>query len=210
MMIFPISFIFFLTLSSSYASVQDFCVADYTAPQGPAGYSCKIPANITVDDFVYTGLGVAANTSNINNVGITPAFSAQFPGLNGLGLSLLRADFAVGGVSPIHVHRGASELILVVEGTIIAGFIDSNNKVYLKSLKKGDTMILPQGLLHFQKNGGDTPALLFAAFNSENPGVQLLEIALFQSDFPTELIAQTTLLDTAQIKKLKGLLGGTN
>ncbi|KAM5547238.1 auxin-binding protein ABP19a [Rosa sericea] len=209
-MILPIFFIFFLTFSSSYAAVQDFCVADYTAPQGPAGYSCKNPANVTADDFVYSGLAVAGNTSNLNKVGINPAFAGQFPGLNGLGLSLVRADFEVGGVGPLHLHHGASELILVVQGTIIAGFIATDNTVYLKTLKQGDIMLLPQGLLHFQKNGGDTPALLFASFNSENPGVQLLENALFQSDLPTELISQTTFIDTAEIKKLKGLLGGTN
>ncbi|XP_062010735.1 auxin-binding protein ABP19a-like isoform X2 [Rosa rugosa] len=192
------------------ANYADFCVADYAAPQSPAGYSCKNPANVTVDDFVYTGLEVAGNTSNIIKAGLKPAFVSQFPGLNGLGLSLARADLAVGGVLPLHTHQRATEIILIVEGTVVAGFIDSNNKVYLKTLKKGDIMVLPPGLFHFQVNGGDTPVLEFAAFSSANPGVQILENSLFQNDLPTELIAQTTFLEAAQIKKLKGFLGGTN
>ena len=163
MMIFPIFFIVLLTSSSSDAAVQDFCVADYTAPQSPAGYSCKSPANVTVDDFVYSGLGVAGNTSNSNKAGIGAAFAGQFPGLNGLGLSMVRADLAVGGVGPLHLHHGASELVLVVQGTIKAGFIASDNTVYIKTLKKGDIMIFPQSLLHFQVNVGDTPAFYLQA-----------------------------------------------
>lgn len=51
---------------------------------------------------------------------------------------------------------------------------------------------------------------MYAVFSSDDPGVQILQNALFQNDFQTELIAKTTLLDTAEIKKLKALLGGTN
>ncbi|KAM5576904.1 auxin-binding protein ABP19a-like [Rosa sericea] len=230
-------FIFFLIFSSSYAAIQDFCVADYTAPPSsagyscknpsdvnvgdfcvadytappsPAGYSCKNPSDVKVDDFVYSGLGVPGNSSNINKFILKTAFVAQFPGLNGLGISLARGDLEVGGVSPMHSHRGASEAILIAEGKVISGFIALDNKAYVKTLKKGDIMVLPQGLLHFQVNAGDTPALIFASFSSDNPGVQVLETALFQNDLHTELIAQTTLLDTTEIKKLKCLLGGTN
>ncbi|XP_062011057.1 auxin-binding protein ABP19a-like [Rosa rugosa] len=210
MMISSIFFIFFLILSSSYAAVQDFCVADYTAPPSPAGYSCKNPSDVKVDDFVYSGLGVPGNNLKLNKVRLQAAFVAQFPGLNGLGISLARADMEVGGVVPMHTHRGASEVILVAEGKVIAGFITSDNKAYVKNLKKGDIMVLPRGLLHFQVNAGDTRALVFASFSSDDPGVQNLETALFQNDLRTELIAQTTLLDSAEIKKLKGLLGGTN
>ncbi|XP_061352512.1 auxin-binding protein ABP19a-like [Gastrolobium bilobum] len=207
-MILIIFFIFSL-LSLSNASVLDFCVADYTAPNGPAGYSCKKPAKVTVDDFVYTGLGNPGNTSNIIKASVLPAFDAQYPGVNGLGISVARLDLAKGGVIPLHTHPGASELLVVVQGTICAGFVSSDNSVYLKTLKKGDIMVFPQGLLHFQINGGGTPALAFVSFGSANPGLQILDFALFKSNFPTELITATTFLDAAQVKKLKGVLGGS-
>jgi len=196
-------------LSLSHASVVDFCVADYTAPNGPAGYSCKKPAKVTVNDFVYSGLGTAGNTSNIIKAAVTPAFDAQFPGVNGLGISIARLDLAPGGVIPLHTHPGASELLVAVEGEICAGFIDSSNTVYLQTLGKGDIMVFPQGLLHFQINSGDSQALAFVSFSSANPGLQILDFALFKSDFPTELITQTTFLDAAVVKKLKGVLGGS-
>ncbi|XP_047164768.1 auxin-binding protein ABP19a-like [Vigna umbellata] len=196
-------------LSLSHASVVDFCVADYTAPNGPAGYSCKKPAHVTVNDFVYSGLGIAGNTSNIIKAAVTPAFDAQFPGVNGLGISVARLDLAADGVIPLHTHPGASELLVVVEGQICAGFVDSGNNVYLKTLEKGDIMVFPQGLLHFQINSGNSQALAFVSFGSANPGLQILDFALFKSDFPTELITQTTFIDAAVVKKLKGVLGGS-
>ncbi|KAK7411865.1 hypothetical protein VNO78_03308 [Psophocarpus tetragonolobus] len=203
-------FLFILSiLSISHASVVDFCVADYTAPNGPAGYSCKTPSKVTVDDFVYSGLATAGNTSNIINAAVTPAFDAQFPGLNGLGISVARLDLAPGGVIPLHTHPGASELLFVVQGKICTGFVASDNTVYLKTLQKGDVMVYPQGLLHFQINAGGSQGLAIVSFSSANPGLQILDFALFKSDFPTELIAQTTFLPEEVIKKLKGVLGGS-
>ena len=63
-MFLPILFLFSLLSSSSRALVQDFCVADLSLPDGPAGYPCKNPAKVTVDDFVYSALGVAGNVGN--------------------------------------------------------------------------------------------------------------------------------------------------
>ncbi|XWS26605.1 hypothetical protein CRYUN_Cryun26dG0045100 [Craigia yunnanensis] len=206
-MLLPIFFIFSFLVSSSNA--LDFCVADLNAPQGPAGYSCKKPETVTIDDFVFSGLGVAGNTSNLIKAAVTPAFDAQFPGVNGLGISMARLDLAVDGVVPMHTHPGASEILVVIQGSICAGFISSANKVYFKSLKKGDIMVFPRGLLHFQINAGKTLALAYVSFSSPSPGLQILDFALFGNDLPSDIIEETTFLDDAQVKKLKGVLGGT-
>ncbi|CAO2842012.1 unnamed protein product [Amaranthus hypochondriacus] len=205
-----ILFSFFFHLSFAQTNIVDFCVADFNYPVGPAGFPCKNPANLTADDFVYSGLGVAGNTSdNIFAVSVSSAIDLTFPALNGLGISMSRLDIGVGGVVPIHSHR-VSELIIVIEGTIIAGFIDSNDKVYSKTLNKGDIMIFPQSLLHFQVNVGNTPALAFVTLNSANPNFQLTTTSLFANDLPTEIIRKISLLDVTQIKKLKSIFGGTN
>ena len=94
MKMLQILFLLFILLSSTNALVQDFCVANLKGPDGPAGYPCKTEAKVTVDDFVFSGLGKAGNTSNIIKAAVTPAFVAQFPGVNGLGLSLARLDLA--------------------------------------------------------------------------------------------------------------------
>lgn len=199
---------FYFLVSSSHAAVQDFCVADLKAPQGPAGYSCKTPAKVTVDDFVYSGLGVAGNTSNFIKASINTAFADKFPGLNGLGLSMARVDLAPGGAIPMHSHPGASETLLVAKGSVIAAFVSSDNTVYSKTLKEGDIMVFPQGLLHFEVNTGQTPALIWVSFSSSNPGLQILSYALFRSSLPSELIEKTTFLDDDEVKRLKALLGG--
>jgi len=205
-----VSLLSLFTISSA-TSVVDFCVADLQYPVTPAGYPCKNPANLTVDDFVFSGLGVAGDTSadSLFKVAVTGAFDLSFPALNGLGLSMFRLDIGVGGVVPIHTHR-VSELILVIEGTIIAGFIAEDNTAYFKTLNKGDIMIFPASLLHFQVNVGKYPALAFVSLNSANPGFQLTTTSLAANDLPTKVIEKITLLDGAQVKKLKEIFGGTN
>ncbi|XP_020232204.1 germin-like protein subfamily 3 member 1 [Cajanus cajan] len=208
-MLLHIVFLLSLLLSTSNASVQDFCVADLKGADGPAGFPCKAPATVTSDDFVYPGLAEAANVTNIINAAVTPAFVGQFPGVNGLGLSAARLDLGPGGVIPLHTHPGANELLVVIHGHITAGFISSANIVYEKTLKKGELMVFPQGLLHFQVAAGKKSALAFAIFSSANPGLQILDFALFASNFSTPLVTKTTFLDPALVKKLKAVLGGS-
>lgn len=207
---FKLVFLLAVVILNSDAAVQDFCVGDLKAPESPSGYSCKSVANVTVDDFVFSGLGAAGNTNSIIKAAVTPAFAAQFPAVNGLGISAGRLDLAAGGVIPMHTHPGASEILLVTQGQITAGFVSSANSVYLKTLKKGDLMVFPQGLLHFQVSAAGYTSVGFVFFSSSNPGLQITDFALFANDLPTKLVAATTFLDEATIKKLKGVLGGTN
>ncbi|KAL5698230.1 Auxin-binding protein ABP19a [Ranunculus cassubicifolius] len=206
-MVFYTSLFLFALLFASSANAGDFCVGDLKGPLTPSGYHCK--AKVTVDDFVYSGLAAAGNTTNIISAAVTPAFAAQFPGLNGLGISIARLDLAPGGVIPFHTHPAGNEVLLVLSGAIDCGFVSSANTVYLKTLKRGDVMIFPQGLLHFQINSGNHPAIASVTFSSSSPGLQILDFALFANDLPTQLVAKTTFLDPTTIKKLKSVLGGT-
>ena len=78
--------LFSFLLSSSLAAAKDLCVADFKATQGPAGYQCKVPEEVVVDDFVYSGLNVAGNFSDIVKSAFNTAIVDLLPGLNGLGL----------------------------------------------------------------------------------------------------------------------------
>ncbi|KAL6335207.1 hypothetical protein AAG906_029436 [Vitis piasezkii] len=188
----------FSFLWSSLAATKDLCVADFKATQGPAGYQCKVPEEVVVDDSVYSGLNVAGNFSDI--VKSAPKWSWS---------AMARLDLSCGGVIPMHSHSGASEILLISEGSINAGFISSNNIAYTKTLKKGDIMVFPKGLLHFQVNSGPVPALLWSSFNSSNPGLQVLSNALFSNNLPSELIEKVTFLDELEVKRLKALFGGS-
>lgn len=94
-------------------------------------------------------------------------------------------------------------------GSITAAFVSSANTVYLKTIKKGELMVFPQGLLHFQVNAVGFNSVAYVFFSSSNPGLQITDFALFANDLSTKLVEATTFLDEAQIKKLKGVLGGT-
>ncbi|CAN7054208.1 hypothetical protein BRARA_G03139 [Brassica rapa] len=203
-----IIFLLSLLFALSNASVQDFCVANLKRAETPAGYPCIRPIHVKASDFVFS-LGTPGNTTNIISAAVTPGFVAQFPALNGLGISTARLDLAPKGVIPMHTHPGASEVLFVLDGSITAGFISSANSVYVQTLKPGQVMVFPQGLLHFQINAGKTPAAAFVTFSSASPGLQILDFALFANTLSTELVSGTTFLPPATVKTLKGVLGGT-
>ena len=106
-------------------------------------------------------------------------------GLNTLGISLARIDYAPYALNPPHTHPRGTELLVVIEGTLLAGFVTSDpNKLFTKVLNKGDVFIFPIGLIHFQINIGETVALAFASFNSQNPGLITITNAVFGSNPP--------------------------
>ncbi|CAA7407979.1 unnamed protein product [Spirodela intermedia] len=164
-----ITLFFLLQLAvSAYSLLQEFCVTDLSLPPTPAGYQCRKPSTVTVNDFVFSALDKAANTSNSIKAGVIVALDTQFPALNGVGFSIVRVDFAPGGVIPLHAHN-ANELLVVIEGTLVAGFIFSSNTAYYKTLRKGDVMVFPEGLLHFQVNTGPAAPPVWSASTAKTP-----------------------------------------
>ncbi|KAL5716262.1 Germin-like protein 1-1 [Ranunculus cassubicifolius] len=86
--------------------LQDFCVADLTANESVNGFPCKNRTTVTADDFFFAvGFDRPGNTSNALGFAVTPATVLEFPGLNTLGISMVRIDFAPnGGLNPLHTH----------------------------------------------------------------------------------------------------------
>ncbi|XP_074283387.1 auxin-binding protein ABP20-like [Silene latifolia] len=189
----------------------DYCNVPADHFNVPAGwFPYKNPTNVTVNDFVFSGLGVAGNTSNtMYNSAVTPAIDTKFAGLNGLGILMASLDIGVGGVIPLRTHR-VSKVIIAIDGTIIAGFIASDNTAYFKKLNKSDMMIFPQSLLHFQVNVGEIPALAFVSLASAHLGFMFTSSSLGSNDLPNEIIEKITLLDAQQVKVLKNIFGGSN
>ncbi|KAL1566538.1 putative germin-like protein 2-1 [Salvia divinorum] len=188
----------FVVLSSAwiaYASdpsqLQDFCVAvpDANSAVFVNGKFCKDPDMVVAEDFLRQGLNNAGNTSNQLGSVVTAVNVNQLPGLNTLGVSLARLDFAPYGINPPHTHPRATEAFLLMEGTLYVGFVTSNpadlnqkNKLFTKYLNPGDVFVFPQGLIHFQFNVGKTNAVAFAGFGSQNPGTITIANAVFGSD----------------------------
>ncbi|KAD6454074.1 hypothetical protein E3N88_08780 [Mikania micrantha] len=190
-------------LLASYASfafasdpspLQDFCVADPNSPVLVNGVVCKDPKLVQADDFLFRGLNLMRNTSNDVGSNVTAVTVAQLPGLNTFGISMARIDFAPMGINPPHTHPRATEILTVIEGRILVGFVTSNpeNRLITKVLEKGDVFVFPEGLIHFQKNLGHGYALALAALSSQNPGVITIANGVFGSnpDIPADVLAK--------------------
>ncbi|XP_059311222.1 putative germin-like protein 2-1 [Lycium ferocissimum] len=178
--------------ASDPSPLQDFCVAvnDSKATVFVNGKICKDPKLVTADDFFRPGLNVPGNTSNQLGSVVTAVNVNNLPGLNTLGISLARVDFARRGLNPPHTHPRGTEVLVVLKGRLYVGFVLSNpgpnmkNKLLTKILNPGDVFVFPQGLIHFQLNVGKTNAIAFAGLSSQNPGVITIANAVFGSDPP--------------------------
>jgi hypothetical protein len=137
------------------------------------------------------------------------AFAGNFAALRTQGLTLARIDYAAGGgVHPPHFHPRATEALLVLRGTLVAGFVSSttnNNTLFQARLRAGDVFVFPRGLAHFEFNpDARRPALAIAALNSQNPGISDLAAALLASrpPLPPPVLRRTLGLRPAAVRAL--------
>ncbi|XP_062177728.1 germin-like protein subfamily 1 member 11 [Alnus glutinosa] len=178
------------SLASAFdpSPLQDFCVSTNSSLDGVFvnGKFCKDPKLVTPNDFFFPGLNIPGSTENQLGLAVTGVGVDQLFGLNTLGISLARVDIAPYGVNPPHTHPRATEIFLVVEGTLLAGFVSSSpdNRLFAKILNPGDLFIFPFGLIHFQINVGKTNAVAFASFSSQNPGAITIANNVFGSNPP--------------------------
>ncbi|CAK9143416.1 unnamed protein product [Ilex paraguariensis] len=190
----PMLLLSLLAVSFSLASafdpspLQDFCVADFERSVQVNGHVCLYPKYVHADNFSYSGLNIAGNTSNPLGSYINRLTVDQIPGLNTLDISTVRVDFAPGGVVPIHRHPRATEIVTVLEGRLRVGFVtsDPENRVFSKILQKGDVFVFPMGLVHFQQNVDSGNTVVVAFLNSQNPGVVSIADAVFGSHPPID------------------------
>ncbi|KAF0912671.1 hypothetical protein E2562_018928 [Oryza meyeriana var. granulata] len=187
--------------------VQDFCVAVPRAGDAPAypGFPCKPASTVVSDDFFFAGLAVPGNTDNRFGFNATLGNVEFFRGVNTLGLSVNRGDFAPGGINALHSHPRATELVHVIVGRVLVGFVSTSGKLYSKELQEGESFVFPRGMIHFQYNAGNVPARVMTAFNSQLPGVLTTAPALFGSDpeIPDEVLAKSFQVDVKIIRLLK-------
>ncbi|KAK6118281.1 hypothetical protein DH2020_047954 [Rehmannia glutinosa] len=104
-----------VALASDSSPLQDFCVADPNGPVLVNGFACKDAKMAQASDFFFSGLHMPGSTSNPVGSKVSPVNVAQIPGLNTLGISLARIDFAPWGINPPHTHPRATEILTVIE-----------------------------------------------------------------------------------------------
>lgn len=179
--------------------LQDVCVADYHAGITINGFACKPSDKISAKDFTFDGLKKPGDTNNANKANVTAANVLNFPGLNTLGISAARIDFDKGGINPPHIHPRATEFLVLLQGELYVGFVDTANVLFATTLNKGDLFVFPKGLVHFQLNVGKGQALALAGLSSQNPGVQQIAPALFTPDIKDEVLEKGFRIDTKTV-----------
>ncbi|XVF56967.1 hypothetical protein PTKIN_Ptkin06aG0163800 [Pterospermum kingtungense] len=155
---------FSFAAASDPSPLQDFCVAIKDTKNGVFvnGKFCRDPKLVTAKDFSFSGLNMPGN----------------------LGISLARIEYAPYGLNPPHTLPHATEILVVVEGTLYVGFVTFNtdNRLITKVLYAGDVFVFPVGLIHFQFNIGKSNAVAFAGLSTQNPDVITIANAVFASE----------------------------
>ncbi|TYH91813.1 hypothetical protein ES332_A13G139500v1 [Gossypium tomentosum] len=197
-----------LVLGASCADpdlLQDVCVADLSSGIKLNGFPCKHPSTIGANDFFFAGLANPNFPNNTLGSLVTAANVEKIPGLNTLGVSMSRIDYAVGGVNPPHTHPRASEIAFVLEGELEVGFFTTSNVLISKHIKKGEIFVFPKGLMHFQKNIGKTRASAITAFDSQFSGTQSIATTLFAASptIPNDVLSKAFQIHPREVERIK-------
>ncbi|GAB4844235.1 hypothetical protein Ancab_037600 [Ancistrocladus abbreviatus] len=141
-----------MTCLVGYASdpnqLQGFCIGinDPNAAMLVNGLLYKNPKNVTANDFFFEGIAISVNTKNKVVSNVTLVTATNFPGLNTLDVAMARINFAPYGENPPHLHPRGTEILTVLKGALLVGFITSNqdgNRFISKVLKKGEMFVFP-------------------------------------------------------------------
>ncbi|GLJ05234.1 hypothetical protein SUGI_0014340 [Cryptomeria japonica] len=199
-------------VSSDPSPLQDFCVADLStsAKVHVNGLPCINPSKVSAKHFTTSVLSTPGDTSgNPYGASVKTTTANYLPGINTLGVIMTRVDLAVGGGIPPHYHPRASEIIYLLEGTLMAAIIDTGNKLYSTEIKTGDVFVFPKAIMHYVQNIGNTTATVIAAFNSQSPGNAVIPFALFTSTptIPNQVLAKTLQISDTEVVKIKKNFG---
>ncbi|KAH0460434.1 hypothetical protein IEQ34_011097 [Dendrobium chrysotoxum] len=158
-----------LAIATDPTQLQDFYVADNTSNIFLNGFVCKDPNLVNENDFLFRGLNQPGNTANQLGSKVTLVFVTQLPGLNTLGISLALIDFAPYGIIPPHFYSRASDILVVIYGTLAVGFVAPNNPDNMLFtnvvLNEGDVFVFLKGLIYFQLNTENINAVSISALS---------------------------------------------
>ncbi|OAY60150.1 germin-like protein 9-3 [Manihot esculenta] len=163
------------------------------------------PTTITSQYFTFTGFRALreANLTGRTTALVTKATLKEFSALEGQGVSVAAIMYPPSGMNPPHVHPRASELLIVLLGSLEVGFVDTTNKLYTQTLQAPDMFVFPKGLVHFQVNTKtDSPCIALGILGSANAGTVLLPSTLFGSGISADILAKAFKTDEQTINKL--------
>ncbi|KAB5561606.1 hypothetical protein DKX38_006563 [Salix brachista] len=134
---------------------------------------------------------------------VSKVSAAEFPDLSGQSVSYAVLQFPAGTTNPPHTHPRSAELLLLVDGSLRVGFVDTTNKLFTQTLQAGDMFVFIKGLAHFQYNAdAQNQALAISAFGSAGAGTVSLPTTLFTTSIDDNILAKPFKIDVATIQAL--------
>ncbi|TKV97894.1 hypothetical protein SEVIR_9G524000v4 [Setaria viridis] len=209
-------FLFAALCESDPDLLLDYCVADTAAAASLHlnGLPCIDPARARAEHFATSALSRATNPSSATPFGFNATVTspaASLPGANAQGLAMARVDLAPGGVAPPHSHPRASEVALVLAGSVLVGFADTSYRLYTQLLRAGEAFVFPRGMVHFMYNVDvAAPAVVLSGLNSQSPGAQLVPLSAFLTEprMPEEILEKAFKINGQDVHRIQRNLGG--
>ncbi|KAF9594394.1 hypothetical protein IFM89_030996 [Coptis chinensis] len=185
----------FAVIQVSYASDADI-IADFV-----------FPSNVTVVDgsfFTSTDMRVLIGADPPTTFSVLKASLSEFPALDGQSVSYAVLQYPGGSINPPHIHPHSSELLFLLTGSLVVGFIDTSNKLYAKTLQAGDMFVFPKGLVHYQYNKNEQESsFALSAFGSANAGLVPVPGAVFTSGISDDVLVKAFKTDIITVQKIK-------
>ncbi|KAL1550931.1 Germin-like protein subfamily 1 member 1 [Salvia divinorum] len=199
-------------IKSDPEPLHDYCVAETKNSQNIFLNSvpCINPDHTLATHFSTSALSEPGSMNQFD-FNVTLSNVNNLPGLNTLGLTMARLDIAANGLVPPHSHPRASEVTILLEGSLLVGFVDTSNRLYTQRLRPGDSFVFPKGLIHFLYNTGiSSPALAVSGLSSQNPGAQVSSLAAFASHpaMPDDVLRKGFKMNGQDVARIRRNLGG--
>ncbi|KAE8710388.1 Germin-like protein subfamily 1 member 20 [Hibiscus syriacus] len=153
--------------------LQDFCVAIKDIKDGVFvnGRFCKDPKLAVAEDFFFSGPNKPGNTSNQVGSNAIIVDVDKIPGLNTLGISLARIDYARYGLNPPHTHPRGTE--------ILAFKIGKTKAVAFVGFSSQNAGVITNAKAAFGSNQPINPDVLAKAFQLDKDVVKYLQSRLW-------------------------------
>ncbi|OCH94135.1 RmlC-like cupin [Obba rivulosa] len=141
-------------------------------------------------DFVFDFLNATTGVVTGAAGHLVSATVSNFPAVVGNGMAMTIGFLGPCGMNTPHTHPRATEMLYVVNGSIISGTLQENGARFVfNEVPGGSATIFPKGSIHFQQNNGCEPITFVAALNNEDPGVD--SIAQRFLGLPPDIVSAT-------------------
>lgn len=196
-----------LALTSALLSTLPLFVRGATTPAKAAAVRNAITnvekINALEDsDFVFDFTDPALKAVKGAGGKLVSANVGNFAALVGNGLAMTVGYMEPCGINSPHTHPRATEVLLLLNGTISAGFLTENgSRFVMNDVHELSAMVFPAGSVHFQANYGCEPVRFVAALSNEDPGT--LQIAQRYFALPADVVGAS--LGGLGVKEIEGL-----